>query len=189
VAVPVAIAGIALATGVVGGDAAARVDPVGVALGLLTALFYAGYIHAVRAGRAAVGRLGPVAQMAWTSAACGVTLALVALAEGTFRVPPDARSALCIGGVAMIAQVFGWVTLATFIPRVPSALAGLLLLLQPAFSVAWEVAIFHRAFSTLQLAGAVLTLIAIYAGSLTRYSPAPRSAPRSERDASSDRSS
>jgi len=181
--VPIAIVGITLATGVLGGDAATKADPVGVALGLGTALFYAGYIHAVRAGRSAAGRLGPVAHMAWTSAACATTLAATAVIEGTLRPPADARTALCIAGVALVAQVFGWVTLATFIPRVPSALAGLLLLLQPAFSVVWDVAIFHGAFSTLQLAGAVLTLLAIYAGSSTRYSPPPRPPSRSTDDA------
>ncbi len=175
-AVPVAIVGIALATGVLGGDAASPVDPLGVALGLGTALFYAAYIHAVRAGRAAVGRMGAVAQMAWTSVACGATLAVVALAEGTLVLPPDARTVLCLVGVALVAQVFGWVTLATFIPRVPIALAGLLLLLQPAFAVVWEVLFFGRAFTMLQVAGAALTLLAIYGGSLARVGP-PSDAP------------
>ena len=174
-ALPVAIVGIALATGILGGSAgggaATPADPIGVALGLGTALFYAGYIHAVRAGRSAVGRMGAVAQMAWTSVACGVTLAVVATIEGTLVPPPDARTALCLVGVALVAQVFGWVTLATFIPRVPVALAGLLLLLQPAFAVVWEVLIFGRAFTMLQVAGAGLTLLAIYGGSLARYSP------------------
>jgi drug/metabolite transporter (DMT)-like permease len=170
-AVPVAILGITLATGVVGGGAAGSVDAVGVALGLGTALFYASYIHAIRAGRAAVGTMGPVAQMAWTSGACGTALALIATVEGSFVPPPDLRTIACLVGLALVAQVFGWVTLARCIPRVPAALAGLLLLLQPAFAVVWEVLFFHRAFSGLQVAGAVLTLLAIYGGSLARYSP------------------
>jgi drug/metabolite transporter (DMT)-like permease len=176
-AVPIAIVGIALATGVVGGDAATKADPVGIGLGLGTALFYASYIHAIRAGRSAVGTMGPVAQMAWTSAACGVALSLIALAEGTFVPPPDGRTVTCLVGLALVAQVFGWVTLARCIPRVPAALAGLLLLLQPAFAVGWEVLLFHRAFTGLQMAGAVLTLLAIYGGSLARYSPASAPAP------------
>ena len=175
-AVPLAIVGIALATGVLFGATASHVDPIGVGLGLGTAIFYAAYIHAVRAGRSAVGRLGPVAQMVWTSLACGTTLAVVALAEGTLVAPPDARTALCLLGVALVAQVLGWVTLATFIPRVPVALAGLLLLLQPAFAVVWEVLFFGRAFTFLQVAGAILTLVAIYGGSIARYSRPTRDA-------------
>ena len=62
--------------------------------------------------------------MAWTSFACGATLALVAALEGTLVAPPDVRTSLCLVGVALVAQVFGWVTLATFIPRVPSALGS-----------------------------------------------------------------
>lgn len=183
-AVPVAIVGIALVTGILGGPGAAggatAVDPIGVALGLGTALFYAGYIHAVRAGRSAVGGMGAFAQMAWTSVACGATLSIVAVMEGTLVLPPDARTTLCLVGVALVAQVFGWVTLATFIPRVPVALAGLLLLLQPAFAVVWEVLIFGRAFTPLQVAGSALTLLAIYGGSLARYSPKPAVVPASE---------
>ena len=172
-AVPVAIVGIAFATGVLGGDGATRVDWLGVALGLGTALFYAAYIHAVRAGRAAVGTMGTVAQMAWTSLACGAALAVVALAEGTLVAPPDVRTTLCLVGVALVAQVVGWVILARSIPRVPVALAGLLLLLQPAFAVVWEIAFFGRETTTLALVGALVTLGAIYVGSTARYSPLP----------------
>jgi drug/metabolite transporter (DMT)-like permease len=115
--------------------------------------------------------MGAVAQMAWTSAACGVTLLAIALAEGTFAAPPDPRTAACVVGVALVAQVVGWVLLARSIPRVPVALAGLLLLLQPAFAVGWEALFFGRTLSALELVGCATTLAAIYAGSVARYIP------------------
>ena len=57
--------------------------------------------------------------------------------------------------------------------RTPVGRAGLLLLLQPAFSLVWAAWFFGRALSPLQTVGAALTLAAIYVGSTASYPRAP----------------
>ncbi len=174
-AVPLAGLGVALLTGVLLGQAKDRADPVGVLLGIATGGFYAAYILAVRRGQTGEDRLGPVAHMAWTSVACATTLGIVAAIEGESVVPFDTRTAASLVGVALVAQCAGWVTLATFIPRVPASRAALLLLLQPVFAMVWDVLLFGRVLGPWPLTGAILTLAAIYLGSIARYpAPAPR---------------
>jgi len=174
-AVPLAGIGVALLTGVLLGRPQDRADPVGVLLGIGTGGFYAAYILAVRRGQTGHDRMGPIAHMAWTSAACAATLGIVAAIEGESVVPPDARTVAHLVGVALVAQCAGWVTLASCIPRVPASRAALLLLLQPVFATVWDVVLFGKSLGPWPLAGAVLTLAAIYMGSIARYpAPAPR---------------
>ncbi len=174
-AVPLAGLGVALLTGVLLGRAQDRADAVGVMLGIGTGGFYAAYILAVRGGQTGTDRLGPIAHMAWTSAACAATLGLVAALEGETVVPPDPRTVASLVGVALVAQCAGWVTLATCIPRVPASRAALLLLLQPVFAMVWDVLLFGKALGPWPLVGSVLTLAAIYMGSIARYpAPVPR---------------
>ncbi|MBL9085760.1 MAG: DMT family transporter [Planctomycetia bacterium] len=173
-AVPLAVAGLALATGMLEGGAS-RADPVGLALGLSTSVFYATYLLAVRRAQRLPDRLGPVAQMTWTSFACAATCALLALVDGSRAWPTTTSAWALAAGLGVVGQGFGWVTIATFVPRVPVGRAGLLLLLQPAFSLVWAAWFFGRHLTALQTLGAVLTLAAIYVGSTARYprSPAP----------------
>jgi drug/metabolite transporter (DMT)-like permease len=56
------------------------------------------------------------------------------------------------------------VLIASSLPQVSTTEAGLALLLQPSLSFVWDVLFFARAVSTTELAGAVITLIAIYLG-------------------------
>lgn len=176
-AVPLAGLGVALLTGVLLGRAQDRADPLGVLLGIGTGGFYAAYILAVRRGQTGHDRLGPIAHMAWTSAACAATLGILAGIDGESVVPPDLLTIANLVGVALVAQCAGWVTLATCIPRVPASRAALLLLLQPVFAMVWDVLLFGRVLGPWPLVGTILTLAAIYMGSIARY---PARAPRAD---------
>ena len=61
-------------------------------------------------------------------------------------------------------QALGWFLISTGLPRVPAALGGLLLLLQPTLTFAWDHLIFGRRFTLLELAGAALALVGPYLG-------------------------
>jgi drug/metabolite transporter (DMT)-like permease len=113
--------------------------------------------------------------MTWTSFGCAATCALLALVDGSRAWPTTPSAWALVAGLGVVGQGFGWVTIATFVPRVPVGRAGLLLLLQPAFSLVWAAWLFDRHLTTLQTVGAFLTLAAIYAGSTARYPrpPAP----------------
>jgi len=174
-AIPLALGGIALLTGVLAGEDAPRADPTGVALGLATGLFYATYILVIRRAQREEGRLGPVGHMVWVSLGCAVTSAVLAALDGTRVLPERAGTWAALAGVAILGQGAGWVTLATFLPRIPAARASLLLLLQPVGAVLWAALLFQRVLTPLQGVGAALALLAIYVGSTAGY---PRRSPR-----------
>lgn len=179
-AAPLALVGLALATEAFEGGLLAR-DPAGVALGLATSFFYAAYVLVVRRAQQVPDRLAPVAMMTWTSAACAVTSLGLGWADGGRLVPGSARALGLVAGLGIVGQGLGWVTIATFVPRVPVSRAGLLLLLQPACSLVWAALLFGRTLSPWQVVGAVLTLAAIYVGSTpgyTRPRPPARPPPR-----------
>ena len=74
-------------------------------------------------------------------------------------------------GLACVGQGFGWVTISTFLPRVPMSRAGLLLLLQPTFAALWAALFFGRHLTLPALVGAVLALAGVYGGSVPGYGP------------------
>jgi drug/metabolite transporter (DMT)-like permease len=162
-----ALAGIALATGALGG--AARADAAGIAFGLATGVFYAAYVLSVRRAQRLPDRLSPLAFMTWTSVACAATSGALALLDGGRVWPARATTWASVTGLAVVGQGLGWVTLSTFVPRVPVARAGLLLLLQPAFAVVWAAAFFGHALRPAQALGCGLALAAIYLGATARY--------------------
>ena len=58
--------------------------------------------------------------------------------------------------------------IARALPRLPTALGGLMLLLQPALSFVWDVLFFNRPTSVLNWIGVALALAAIYMGARSR---------------------
>ncbi|HUH01848.1 MAG TPA: DMT family transporter [Kofleriaceae bacterium] len=150
----------------------------GVGLGLATGLVYACYILAVQratgGGRtgAAVEEVGPRSSqltqsmhaLGWVALIAGALLGTSAAIEGEALVPPTARAWLALGGLAVVAQIIGWIAIASGLRRAPASRAALVLLLQPALATGWGFAFFDERLQLLQLAGAVVTLTAIYLG-------------------------
>jgi len=180
-AVPVALLGIALLTGVIFGGGRVLADPIGILLGLSTGVFYASYILTVRRAQSRPDRLGPVAHMAWVSLASAATSFALAAFDDHALLPHLPWTWVYLGGLALVAQVVGWVVLAGLLPRVPVSRASLLLLLQPTFATVWDAILFGNVLTFPQGLGAVLTLVAIYVGSTSRY-PAPSEAPPTSAD-------
>jgi drug/metabolite transporter (DMT)-like permease len=166
VAVLGGIAGVALLAGVLD-EGARRADGLGVFFGCLTGVLYASYLLVLRhAGRDAV-RLSPAGLLTWISLACGTASLAAAAATGETLAPPDARTWASLAGIALVAQVVGWMLIASGIPRVPVSRAGLLLLLQPTLAAVWGILFFDERFGAWQVVGAAVTLGAIYLGSTT----------------------
>jgi drug/metabolite transporter (DMT)-like permease len=160
-----AVAGVALLAGVLERDAAARPDAVGVALGGATGILYASFLLVLRRAGRDAHALPPVASLAWASLACGSASLAVAAATGETLLPPDARAWGALAGLGLAAQVAGWMLITTGLPRIPVSRAGLLLLLQPTLSTVWGLALFRERLTVGQVAGAAVTLGAIYLGS------------------------
>lgn len=139
----------------------------GVILALISAVAYAGYLLALRSTRGATGG-SSYSAITITSFASAVLLAASLLVEGeSFAIPTWADGGwLLLYG--LVPQVLGWVLISHSMHKVDASQVGLVLLLQPACAFIWDSAFFGRHFSTAELAGAAITLVAIYLGSLRR---------------------
>ena len=164
VAVPLAILGLAL---VVGFDWQALPADyrMGVIFGLLTAVAYTGYMLSLRAARTiSVHRL-PAREVAVVSLGTAALLGVVVGLEGQSLAIPTAADAGWLLAYGVLSHCMGWLLITYSLPKVTATEAGLALLLQPALSYAWEILLFGRALTVIEVAGAAVTLFAIYLGS------------------------
>jgi drug/metabolite transporter (DMT)-like permease len=164
--VPLAVIGLTLIVGLDWGDLDAG-RRAGIALGLATAVCYASYILALRASR--IQQLvSPYALIALISLASAALLGALLLVEGGTFIIPTWRDGWLLLAYGVVGQVLGWVLITTAVHRVPASLVGLVLLLQPVFAYAWDVAFFARRFTPVEIAGATAALAAIWLGASRR---------------------
>ncbi|MBU4476016.1 MAG: EamA family transporter, partial [Proteobacteria bacterium] len=65
-------------------------------------------------------------------------------------------------------HAIGWYLITRGIQQVRTSLVGLILLLQPTLSYVWDILLFDKPTSPVELTGVALALTAIYLGSLRR---------------------
>jgi drug/metabolite transporter (DMT)-like permease len=138
----------------------------GVMFGLLTAVAYAHYLTVLKW----TGHKSPIPDvvtfMAWVSMFSALFLGVTASFESGSIMPPDVSTWLLLISVGIIAQALGWWAITGALAKIPVARAGLVLLLQPTLATVWGAIFFGERLVLLQIAGAALTLVAIYYGSL-----------------------
>lgn len=141
----------------------------GLLYGLLTAIAYSGYMLSLRHGQSQQRRLNPVWRLLQISLLTSVFMALVMLLEGdSFRIP-DSKNLWLLFAYGWLCQVLGWLLISRGLPMIAAGLAGLLLLLQPALSVSWDMLFFSLQLTLWQWLGLLLCLIGIYLGSLRGF--------------------
>jgi drug/metabolite transporter (DMT)-like permease len=138
--------------------------PLGVAFGVLTAVFYAGYILVLRVARTRHPGAGVLEVMAsatfGATVVTGVFAATRGVAAPAFSWPADGwLLALALGS-----QVIGWGLLASSIHRLPAALTAVTLLLQPALALVWGGLLLAEPIGAVQLLGAGVVLAGVVAG-------------------------
>jgi len=138
----------------------------GVILGLLTGITYANYILSVKRGSHEQGTAGTVAFMTWTSLCTAILLGTAALIEGEPMMPPDSKSYLVLFALGLIPQAIGWRAISTSLPNLDASRAALILLLQSVLATIWGFVFFGEYLNGVQMVGAVITLAAIYFGSI-----------------------
>ena len=140
----------------------------GVALGAGAAVAYSGFLIGMRQAQGVDETLPPASNLMYATAWCGLILAgLVVVEGGSFAVPTlETGGALVAYG--LLCQVGGWFLITGAMPKVPASLVGLLLLLQPALAMIWDVLFFDRPPRLADLGGAALVLAGLYLGSLDR---------------------
>lgn len=176
-AIPVAMVGVVLISGVLE-DGAYGDDPrLGVAFGLLTGVAYTGFLLTLRHGASDLRRVaGPLADATLACAIFTIPPGL-ALGELDFVPPPSAQLWLLL--LALSSQVVGWLLITTSLPRMPAAVTSVLLTVQPVCSVLFAAILLDEDPSSLQLLGVVAILAGLVLASASRPTaePAPSSAP------------
>jgi drug/metabolite transporter (DMT)-like permease len=171
-AIPVAMGGVVLISGVLEEGAYGDDPGLGVVFGLLTGLAYTGFLLALRHGARDLRRVaGPLSD---ATLACAVLVipAGLALGELDFSPPPSAHGWLVV--LALSSQVFGWLLITVSLPRLPAVVTSVLLTLQPVCSVLFAAVLLREDPSALQLVGVVAILGGLLlASARRREAPVP----------------
>jgi drug/metabolite transporter (DMT)-like permease len=181
-AIPVAMVGVVLISGVLE-DGAYGDDPkLGVIFGLLTGVAYSGFLLTLRHGARDLRRVaGPLSD---ATLACALLTIPAGLALGELDFTPSLEAQLWLLALALSSQVFGWLLITTSLPRLPAVITSLLLTLQPVCSVLFAAILLDEAPSEVQLVGVALILSGLVLTSAAR----PRVAPSPTPDPSVSRS-
>ncbi len=155
-AAPIVLGGAVLISGVVGGGAYGTNPPLGVGLGLLTALCYAGYLLVIRRGTNDIRRpAGPVA----VSTASTLVVAIIAgIVIGDLDPVPSWPSHGWLALLGLTSQSMGYLLISMSLPRLPAAVVSIILLAQPVVTVGLARALLDELPSTAQIAGVVLII-------------------------------
>lgn len=168
--IPVALLGLAL---IVGLDWS-QIDSsykLGIFLGLLTAVCYAAYVLSLRGANkfeleSRESKNDPIRLMAVVSLMIAAILLVFIqlLGESLSVQAPINWLWLILAGV--FCQAIAWVFISYSLPHVRAAHVGMIILLQPILAFVWDIVFFDRGITQLELIGAVITVVAIYFGSV-----------------------
>src|SRR3954470_2511832 len=164
---PIVLAGIVLISGALEQGAYGRAPAAGPLFGVLTGLTYACYMHGSGSRRPPAGPLFDV-----TLTAAATTLAGGLLVGDADLVPTWPGHAWLIT-LALTSQILGWLLISLSLPRLPAAVASMLLTIQPIGAVILAAIIFGEAPTALQVVGVVALLAALVAVAGSRSEPEP----------------
>lgn len=170
--IPLALAGVALAAGVVGenpfGD-----DPVtGAIFGVIAGTAYAAYLVLLRAGAAKGYRASPVCN---SSISCLVVAGVFGITWTGLDLTPSLSQLGWLTALAVTGPVLGWLLLAAALPRLSAGVGSALLLLQPVVTMVLGVVLLAERPTGWQLAGGVLVLATVWLASRKPKQPAAAS--------------
>ena len=155
-AIPVALFGVLLISGVLESGAYGKNPGLGVVYGILTALFYSGFLLVLRAGNEDIRRpAGPLFDATLVS---GLTCIPIGLALGNLDWNPGWPAWGYLLLLAWSSQALGWLLISITLPRLPAAITSVLLIFQPVLTVLFAWAILGESPSPLQLGGVALVL-------------------------------
>ncbi|MCX7137649.1 MAG: DMT family transporter [Proteobacteria bacterium] len=131
---------------------------IGDALGVVTAMFYAGYQLTVTKLRS---RVATSTIMAWSSLITAIVLLPLALVSGEQLLPVSDMGWIKLVALALISQVAGQSLIAYAMAHLPATFSSVGLLFQPIMATLFAWVILDESVSLLQLAGGITVLIGI----------------------------
>ena len=129
-------------------------------LGVLTAMFYAGYIFAVKGLRDRGETTLHV--MAATSTITAVFLLPVALASREVLLPATTHGWAILFGLALVSHALGQGLIAYALAHLPATFSSVSLLFQPVMAAAFAWLLLAEPLAPIQVAGGLLVLAGIY---------------------------
>jgi drug/metabolite transporter (DMT)-like permease len=155
VSLPIVLFGVALISGV-GGGAYGKDPALGVVLGLLTALCYAGYLLVIRRGGRDVRR--PAGPVAIATASTAAVAAVVGFVIGDLDPAPAVESLVWLALLGVTSQSAGYLLISLSLPRLPAVATSIILLAQPVATVFLSMLLLSESPSAGQLAGVALVI-------------------------------
>ncbi|GAB3747039.1 DMT family transporter [Nocardiopsis nanhaiensis] len=175
VAVPVMLAGVALAAGAVdGGGGTGGGDPwLGLVYGCAAGVTYAGYLFLARLGGGRGHTVTPVCVS--TLAAAVAAGALGTLWTGIDLASLDAQAWTWLALLALTGQVLTWLLIGSALPRLSASTGAAILVLPPVLAVLMAAVFLGERATPLQLTGCALVVLAIWLSQRrTGYQPRNR---------------
>jgi drug/metabolite transporter (DMT)-like permease len=160
-ALPLALLGVVLISGVLEHGAYGHNPTRGTIFGLGAGIAYVGFLLLLRHGGGDLRR--PAGPLFDATAVATVLTVIAGVIIGDARLVPTWPGAGWLITLALTSQVLGWLLITSSLPRLPAALTSLLLTIQPVGSVALAAAIFGESPTVVQLLGVVLVLVALVA--------------------------
>jgi drug/metabolite transporter (DMT)-like permease len=156
---PFVLAGVVLISGIVGQDAYGANPALGVVLGIVTALAYAGYLLIIRRGSNDLRR--PAGPVAISTASTAIVAIVFGLAVGQLDPVPSWPSHGWLALVGITSQSIGYLIISISLPRLPAALTSIILLTQPVATVVLARVLLDEEPSIAQLLGVALVIAGI----------------------------
>ncbi|MEA2268197.1 MAG: hypothetical protein QOD55_681 [Solirubrobacteraceae bacterium] len=173
-ALPVVLVGILLISGALEQGAYGRDPAAGALFGVLTGLAYAVFILVLRHGSA--GRRPPAGPLFDVTVAATATTLAGGLLVGDADLVPAWPAHGWLITLALTSQVLGWLLISVSLPRLPAAIASMLLTVQPVASMLLAAALFRESPTVLQVAGVAALLAGLVTVAATRGAPAAATA-------------
>jgi drug/metabolite transporter (DMT)-like permease len=176
VALPVMLSGVFLISGVVGEGAYGSNPQLGVAIGLVTATTYAGYLLVIRRASPDHRPAGPVAI---ATAVTGLGALLFGALVGDIDLVPSLPAHGYLLALGVLSQSVGYLVIQASLPKLPAVITSVLLLVQPVTTVFLGAILLRELPSAFQVAGVVLVIagIALATGAVRRVRLALSRAP------------
>ncbi len=156
VALPVVLVGIVLISGVVGAGAYGADPALGVVLGLLTAVCYAGYLLIIRHGGRDPRR--PAGPVAIATLAAALAAGAVGTGVGDLDLAPGMASLGWLAILGVTSQSAGYLAISISLPRLPAVITSIILLVQPVMTVGLGMVLLEERPSPMQLLGVALVI-------------------------------
>ena len=158
-ALPIALLGVVLISGVLQHGAYGRAPGRGALFGIGAGVAYVGFLLLLRRGGSDLRRVaGPLFEATLVGA---VVSAVAGAIIGDADFLPGWPGVGWLVVLALTSQVIGWLLITMSLPRLPAAITSLTLTIQPVGSVALAALILGEAPSAVQLVGVVVVLSAV----------------------------